>query len=113
MELQGFPIDSHTFASVRRMINSCKYSHHIEPVTPVSHSGVEKNNDGKQHYFSSNRHDAAAEIVRADERLRTDWHRKKRPYRKRQTEQDQQLQAKRGHTDFSSAVDFQLVPLPS
>ena len=82
-------------------------------MTPVSHSGVEKNNDGKQHYFSSNRHDAAAEIVRADERLRTDWHRKKRPYRKRQTEQDQQLQAKRGHTDFSSAVDFQLVPLPS
>ena len=33
-------------------------------------AGVEKNNDdGKRHYFSSNRHDAAAEIVRADERL--------------------------------------------
>ena len=86
-----------------------KYSHHIEPVTPVSHSGVEKNNDdGKRHYFSSNRHDAAAEIVRADERLeilRTNWQREKRPYRKRQTE-DQQLQAKRCHTDSSSAVDF-------
>ena len=41
-----------------------KYSHHIEPMTPVSHSGVEKNNDdGKRHYFSSNRYDAAAEIV--------------------------------------------------
>ena len=33
-------------------------------MTPVSHSGVEKNNDdGKQHYFSSNRYDAATEIV--------------------------------------------------
>ena len=41
-----------------------KYSHHIEPMTPVSHSGVEKNNDdGKRHYFSSSRYDAAAEIV--------------------------------------------------
>ena len=70
MELQGFPIDSHTFASVRRMINSCKYSHHIEPVTPVSHSGVEKKSDDeKRHYFSSDRHDAVAEIVHADERL--------------------------------------------
>ena len=30
----------------------------------IYHEGVEKNNDdGKQHYFSSNRHDAAAEIV--------------------------------------------------
>ena len=45
----------------------------------IYHEGVEKNNDdGKRHYFSSNRHDAAAEIVRADERLeilRTDWQR--------------------------------------
>ena len=33
-------------------------------MTPVSHSGVEKNNDdGKRHHFSSNRYDAAAEIV--------------------------------------------------
>ena len=41
-----------------------KYSHHIEPMTPVSHSGVEKNNDDeKRHYFSSSRYDAAAEIV--------------------------------------------------
>jgi len=51
--------------------------------------GVEKNNDdGKRHYFSSNRHDAAAEIVRADERLeilRADWQRGKRHYRKRQS----------------------------
>ena len=31
------------------------------------HTGVEKNNDGKRHYFSSNRHDAVAEIVQADE----------------------------------------------
>ena len=41
-------------------------------------AGVEKNDDGKWHYFSSNRHDAAAEIVRADERLeiiRADWQR--------------------------------------
>ena len=76
----------------------------------VSHSGVEKNNDdSKRHYFSSNRHDAAAEIVRADERLeilRTDWHREKRPYRKRQTEEDHQLQAKRHQTDSSAAVDL-------
>ena len=47
-----------------------KYSHHIEPVTPVSHSGVEKKTDDeKRHYFSSDRHDAVAEIVHADERL--------------------------------------------
>ena len=57
---------------------SYKYSHHIEPVhvIPVSHLGVEKNNDdGKRHYFSSNRHviDAAAEIVQADERLENEW----------------------------------------
>ena len=33
-------------------------------MTPVSHSGVERNNDdGKQHYFSSSRYDAAVEIV--------------------------------------------------
>ena len=68
-------------------------------------AGVEKNNDdGKQHYFSSNRHDAAAEIVRADERLeilRADWQREKRPYRKRQTE-EQSHQAKRHHTEPSS-----------
>ena len=42
-------------------------------------AGVEKNNDdGKRHYFSSNRHDDATEIVRADERLeiiRADWQR--------------------------------------
>ena len=31
------------------------------------HTGVEKNNDGKRHYFSSNRHDAVAKIVQADE----------------------------------------------
>ena len=47
------------------------------------HAGFEKNNDdGKRHYFSSNRHDAAAEIVWADERLeilRADWQREKRP----------------------------------
>ena len=50
------------------VIHSYKYSYHIEPLTPGSHSGVEKNNDdGKWHYFSSNRHDAAAEIVCADE----------------------------------------------
>ena len=76
---------------------------------PVSHSGVEKNNDdGKRHYFSSNRHDAAAEIVRADERLeilRTDWQREKRPYRKRQSE-DYHLQTKRHHADSSGAVDL-------
>ena len=92
------------------VIHSYKYSHHIEPFTPVSHSGVEKNNDdGTQHYFSNNRHDAA-EIVCADERLdilRADWQRGKRRYRKRQTEeQDEQLQAKRRHTDSSNAVDI-------
>ena len=33
-------------------------------MTPVSHSGVEKNSDdGKRHYFSSNRYDAGVEIV--------------------------------------------------
>ena len=37
---------------------------HIEPMTPVSHSGVKKNNDdGKWHYFSSSRYDGAVEIV--------------------------------------------------
>ena len=70
-------------------------------VMNIYHEGVEKNNDdGKRHYFSSNRHDAAAEIVRADERLeilRTDWQREKRPYKKRQTEEDSQ--AKRHHTE--------------
>jgi len=59
--------------------------------------------------LSSNRHDAAVEILCADERmniLRADWQREKRCYRKRQTEeQDEQLQAKRCHTDSSSAVD--------
>jgi len=93
------------------VIHSYKYSHHIEPFTPVSHSGVEKNNDdGKQHYFSSNRHDAAAEIMRADERLdilRADWQREKRRYWKRQNEeQDEQLQAKRHHSDSSNAIDI-------
>jgi len=42
-------------------------------------------------FFIINRHDAAAEIVVADEKLETlrcDWHREKRPYRKRQTEED-------------------------
>jgi len=60
--------------------------------------------------FVSNRHDAAVEIVRADERLdilRADWQREKGRYRKRQTEdQDEQLQAKRHHTDSSNAVDI-------
>ena len=38
-------------------------------MTPASHSGVEKNNDdGKRHYFSSNRYDAAAEIVPLEKR---------------------------------------------
>ena len=96
------------------VIHSYKYSHHIEPFTPVSHSGVEKNDDGKQHYFSNNRHDAAMEIVCADERLdilRADWQRGKRRYRKRQTEeQDEQLQAKWRHTDSSNLCCH---PLPS
>ena len=63
------------------------------------HKGVEKNNDGKR-YFSSNWHNAAAEIVRADEGLqipRADW---QRPYRKRQTE-EQSHQVKRHHTEPS------------
>ena len=38
-------------------------------MTPASHSGVEKSNDdGKRHYFSSNRYDAAAEIVPLEKR---------------------------------------------
>ena len=92
--------------SLALIIHSYKYSHHIEP---VSHSGVEKNNDdSKRHYFSSKKHDAETEIVHADMKLEiliTDWHRKKRPYRKRQTEEDNQLQAKQ-HLLTPGAVDL-------
>ena len=58
----------------------CSYNH-IEPVIPVSHSGVEKNNDdGKRHYFSSNRRvmlqQRLCEQMRGwMEILRTDWQR--------------------------------------
>ena len=53
----------------------------VDPITiPINiyHEGVEKNNDDrKRHYFSSNRHDAAAELCEQMrlEILRTDWQR--------------------------------------
>ena len=59
-------------------------------------TGVEKNNDtSKRNYFSSNRHDASAEIIRSDYRLEVlkrgafghpSCEREKRPYTKRDNE---------------------------
>lgn len=61
-----------------------------------THVGVEKNNDdSKRHYFSSNKMDAAAEIVRCDYRLEAmrqgvwghpSCHREKRKYTQRDDE---------------------------
>ena len=58
--------------------------------------GVEKNNDDlKQHYFSSNKHNAAGEIIRCEARLETlqngirgfpSCERKKRPYERQNYE---------------------------
>ena len=58
--------------------------------------GVEKNNDdSKRHYFSSNKHDAAGEIIRCEARLEMlqngirgfpSCERKKRPYEKQNDE---------------------------
>jgi len=51
---------------------------------------VETDKIGKRHYFT-NRHNVAAEIMVADEKLETlrcDWHREKRPYWKSHTEED-------------------------
>ena len=65
-------------------------------IKQFSGQGVEKNNDDcKRNYFSSNRHDAATEIIKADVRLQTldqgtaglpSCRRVKRPYRKADTE---------------------------
>ena len=50
-----------------------------------AHAGVEKNNDAKRNYFSSNLHDPAGEVLKAEWRLEQteQYRRRKRNYCKR------------------------------
>ena len=76
---------------------------------------MEKNNDdSKQHYFSSNKHDAASEIIRCEARLEIlcsgtkgfpSCERQNSPYQKHDSEYwneggIQEARRKRQHTDY-------------
>ena len=78
--------------------------------------GVEKNNDdSKRHYFSSNKHDAASEIIRCEARLEMlcsgtkgfpSCERQKCPYQKHDSIGMKEGSRKHGGRDSTQKIDY-------